>query len=100
MLARCPVSCHGRFVLLLAGQSTPKNTAAQPEGASDNFGMTEDEHLRGLITGFAAPLVGLLWARFQRKRPADRPKQWRRIANRLGYRLGALWARRHRRTKQ
>lgn len=90
---------HGWFVLHGAGPSALKNTVAQPVWASDNFAMTEDEHLRAIIVGFTSPLIGFLLVRFKRQRPADRGEQRRSITNRLGYRLGALWARRSRRAK-
>lgn len=58
--------------------------------------MTEDQFWRAAITGASVPVWALLIQKAKAHLSAERSKTGRGLAERLGYRLGRLWPRRHR----
>ena len=61
--------------------------------------MTEDQLLRGAITGASVPLIGYLFQKAKTHLSESREKHGRGLVERVSYRLGTLWAARHSATK-
>ena len=55
--------------------------------------MTDDHIIRGAITAISIPIIGLVIQKAKAKLSAARDKEGRRLTERIGYRLGNLWAR-------
>ena len=54
--------------------------------------MTEDQMIRVAITGASIPIIGLLIQKAKAYLRAARDKEGRGLTERIGYRLGRLWA--------
>ena len=63
-----------------------------------DWGMTEDQMYRAAIVGFAMPIWAFLIQKAKTYLSAARDKEGRVLIERIGYRLGSLWARANRRT--
>jgi hypothetical protein len=60
--------------------------------------MTEDEQIRLAGTAIAAAAVPFLKAHLYAKLAAKKAETGRSLPERIGYRLGSLWARRQQRS--
>ena len=54
--------------------------------------MTDDQLIRGAITAASIPILGLIIQKAKAKLSAARGKEGRGLTERIGYRLGRLWA--------
>jgi hypothetical protein len=68
----------------------------KPPGGGYTGGMTDDQLARAAITGASVPVLAYLIQKIKTYLRSERDKEGRGLPERIGRRLGRLWARGYR----